>query len=187
MGQYTPRIIFSFFKSSHRHQIACSLLGGFSKPRTATTQSLDSGLLQYVNLVCRHAQSSALAPLHSAPLDPLALLSSSRSSSPSVSFPVSDPDVVSVSVPFAFAFPQSIPDCSHHLKVTLAPYLGLAPLHRSRSGRVAMYCATVFCLLWIDVRMSVSPASSMAPFSEGQFQSPSRLGSRCSGHGKTTQ
>ena len=32
------------FKSGHRDQIACSLLGGFSKPRTAATQSLDSGL-----------------------------------------------------------------------------------------------------------------------------------------------
>ena len=33
---------FSFFWSGHRDQVACSLLGGFSKPRTAATQSLDS-------------------------------------------------------------------------------------------------------------------------------------------------
>ena len=32
------------FNSGHRDQIECSLLGGFSKPRTAATQSLDSGL-----------------------------------------------------------------------------------------------------------------------------------------------
>ena len=32
------------FKSGHRDHITCSLLGGFSKPRTAVTQSLDSGL-----------------------------------------------------------------------------------------------------------------------------------------------
>ena len=32
------------FKSGHHDQIACSLLGGFSKPRTAATHSLDSGL-----------------------------------------------------------------------------------------------------------------------------------------------
>ena len=32
------------FKSDHCDQIACSLLGGFSKPRTAATQSLDSVL-----------------------------------------------------------------------------------------------------------------------------------------------
>ena len=31
-------------KSGHRDQISCSLLGGFSKPRTAANQSLDSGL-----------------------------------------------------------------------------------------------------------------------------------------------
>ena len=34
--------IFFFFWSGNRDQIACSLLGGFSKPRTAATQSLDS-------------------------------------------------------------------------------------------------------------------------------------------------
>ena len=32
---------FSFFTSGHRDQIACSLLGVFSKPRTSDTQSLD--------------------------------------------------------------------------------------------------------------------------------------------------
>ena len=32
------------FNSGHRDQIACSLLGGFSNPRTAATQSIDSGL-----------------------------------------------------------------------------------------------------------------------------------------------
>ena len=32
------------FKSGHRYQITCSLLGGFYKPRTAVAQSLDSGL-----------------------------------------------------------------------------------------------------------------------------------------------
>ena len=35
-------IFLSFFGSGHRDQIACSLLGGFSKPRAAATQSLDS-------------------------------------------------------------------------------------------------------------------------------------------------
>ena len=34
----------SFFWSGHYDQIACSLLGGFSKPRIAATQSLDSFL-----------------------------------------------------------------------------------------------------------------------------------------------
>ena len=35
----------SFFDSGHRYQIACLLLGGFPKPRTAATQSLDSFLI----------------------------------------------------------------------------------------------------------------------------------------------
>ena len=39
--------------------------------------------------------------------------------------------------------------------------------NRSRSGCVPMYCATVFCLFSIDVRVSVNPASFMAPSSEG--------------------
>ena len=32
------------FKSGHRDQITCSLLGGFSKPRAEVIQSLDSGI-----------------------------------------------------------------------------------------------------------------------------------------------
>ena len=34
-----------FFCSGHRDQISCSLFGGFSKPRTAATQSLDTVLM----------------------------------------------------------------------------------------------------------------------------------------------
>ena len=117
-------------------------------------------------LVNFHVHSSALALLHSALLDPLALLSSSRSSSPSVSIPVSVPSVLPVSTPFALAVSQSIPACSYHLSGTFAPSLALAPSHRSRSGRVAMHCATVFCLLIIDVQIYVNPASFMAPSSE---------------------
>ena len=43
-GVVGDRGSFSLFNSGHRDQIACSLLGGFSKPRIAATQSLDSGL-----------------------------------------------------------------------------------------------------------------------------------------------
>ena len=35
----------SFFCYGHRDHIACSLLGGFAKPRIAATQSLDSVLM----------------------------------------------------------------------------------------------------------------------------------------------
>ena len=41
------------------------------------------------------------------------------------------------------------------------------PSHRSRSGCVALDCATVFFLFSIDVRVSVNPTSCMAPSSEG--------------------
>ena len=36
--------LFYLFNFCHRDQISCSLLGGFSKPITVATQSLDSGL-----------------------------------------------------------------------------------------------------------------------------------------------
>ena len=46
-----------FFWSSHRYQIACSLLGGFSKPITAAIQSLDSVPL-LVRLMCYGSPST---------------------------------------------------------------------------------------------------------------------------------
>ena len=124
------------FNFGLRDQITCSLLGGFSKPRTEFTQSLDSGLCSRLYLVNFHVHSSALALLHSAPLDPLALLASSRSSFPSAS--VSDPSVLSCSTPSTFAVSQSMPAWSHHLSGTFAPSLALVPSHWSKSGRVAM-------------------------------------------------
>ena len=114
-------------------------------------------------LVNFHVHSSALALLHSAPLDLLVLLSSSRSSSLYVSVLVSVLSVLSVSTPYALAFSQSMPAWSHHLSDTFAPSLGLALLHISRSGHVAMYCAAVFCLISTDVRISVNTASFMPP------------------------
>ena len=80
---------------------------------------------------------------------------------------VFDLDSNSVSAPLAFAFYQYIPFCYHHLIVTRAPPCCVAPSQRARSGRVAIYCETVFCLLFIDVLTSVSPASFMDPTSEG--------------------
>ena len=84
-----------------------------------------------------------------------------------LSVPVSVPSVLSISTPFSLAVSQSMPAWSHHLLGTFAPSLVLAPSHRSRSSRVVMYCATVFCLLSIEVQISVNPASLMAPSSEG--------------------
>ena len=42
---------------------------------------------------------------------------------------------------------RSSPACSHHLILTCYPQLLSAVSHRSRIGRVAIYCTTVFCLL----------------------------------------
>ena len=85
---------------------------------------------------------------------------------------VPDPLVLSISTPFDFAVSQSISAWFHHLIGTLAPSLALAPSHRSRSVRVAMYCVTVFCLFAMDFLMSVSPASLMAPSRDRYYHSP---------------
>ena len=46
-GIYLPHVyfFFFFFWYGHRDQIACSLLGGFSNPRTAAIHSLDDFLI----------------------------------------------------------------------------------------------------------------------------------------------
>ena len=55
-----------FFWSGHRDQIACSLLGGFSKPRTAAIQSLDS--VPIFRIMC-YVPLMALVTLLYPPLD----------------------------------------------------------------------------------------------------------------------
>ena len=95
------------------------------------------------------------------------MLSVSRTYPPSMSDSKPESNTDSVSISLALAFSQSMPVWSDHISVTRAPSLYFAPLQTFRSGRVAIYCATVFCLLLIDVRTSVSPASFMAPSSEG--------------------
>ena len=87
-------------------------------PRTAVIRSLGSGVMYYLTILYYHSQGSTLAPLHSAPLDPLTpldvLLSSSFSSgsaytSTSFSDSISDSDSESVSASRSFAVFQSIP------------------------------------------------------------------------------
>ena len=62
---------------------------------------------------------------------------------------------------------QTITVCSHHLRATRVPGCLVAFSHRTRIGRVAINCATVFCLLMIDVRTRTIPASFVAPANEG--------------------
>ena len=132
--------------------------------------------MYYFTMLYYHSQGLTLALLHSAPLDPLTpldvLLSSSLSSgsaytSTSSSDSISDSESESVSAARSFAISQSIPFCSPHRLDTPAPLLCVARSHRSRSGRVAMYCATVFCIFVIDFLISVNPTSFMAPAREG--------------------
>ena len=61
------------------------------------------------------------------------------SSSPSLS-------VFAAAVAVSRAPSRSSPACSHHRIPTYAPHFLSAASHRSRIGRVTIYCATVFCL-----------------------------------------
>ena len=132
--------------------------------------------MYYLTTLYYHSQGSTLAPIHSAPLDPLTpldmLLSSSFSSgsdctSTSASDSISDADSGYVSAARAFTVYQSMPFWSHHHLDTLAPPLCVVRSHRSRSGRIEMYYAIVFCLFVIDFLISVNPASFMIPVREG--------------------
>ena len=128
-----------------------------------------------------HAQGLTLAQLHSAPLDPLTpldvLLSSpttsgSASTSTSASDSTSDSDSESESVSRAsaarsFAVFKSMLLCYHQHRDTLAPALYVVRSQRFRIGRVAMYCATVFCRLVMDSRISINSAFRMPPCREG--------------------
>ena len=58
---------------------------------------------------------------------------------------------------------QSIPGCSHHRWGTRVPPRRSVPSHIPRIGRVAMNCATVFCLRRTDVLACTIPAYFVAP------------------------
>ena len=152
----------------------------YSNPRTEAIRSLGSGVMYYCTILYYHSQGLTLAPLHSAPLDPLTpldvLLSSSvyfsfssgsACTSTSLSDSISDSDSEYVSAARYFDVSQSMPFWSDHLLDTPTPPLGVVCSHRSRIGRVAMYCATVFCLFVIYFLISVNPAYFMAPTREG--------------------
>ena len=118
--------------------------------------------------------------LRPAPLDPLA----PRDASSPV--PLTVPSVVSASASyseyvnafapgsaasaaasaFSMAPHQSIPVCSHHCLGTRATGRLIAFSHRSRIGRVAINCATVFCLQRNEVRILIIPAPFIAPASD---------------------
>ena len=59
---------------------------------------------------------------------------------------------------------------SQHLLATHAPGILTFSSHRSRIGRVAMYCATVFCLFITYSPISLHPYSCIAVSSGGYYQ-----------------
>ena len=109
----------------------------------------------------RVIQSSA--PLHSAPLDPLAPLNSSSPESES-DF---ESESVAVSAALLFDPSKSIPDCSHRRRDTLAPGRQVDRSQRSRIGHVAIYYVTIFCLLVTDLLIPSKPVSPIASYNGG--------------------
>ena len=85
---------------------------------------------------------------------PLSSDSYSNSASDSTSDSVS---IVVESAALYFSVSRSIPSFYHHPRDTLAPFLCMARSQRSRIGRVAMYCATVFCLLVTAFQIPSNP------------------------------
>ena len=142
-------------------------------------------------LKCLFERSQSSAPLHYAPLGPLAPRDASSPVSPvfhplmgagSESAPAPDPGVsISSAVapacsaaaaaaafsPFSFASFQSLPDCSYHRCGTRVPRRRPATSQSPRIGRVAMNCAAVFCLRRTDVLALTTPAALRTPTGGG--------------------
>ena len=76
------------------------------------------------------------------------------------SSPPSSASAAAASVSLAPA--SSMPVCYHHRISTHAPCFLSTTSQRSRSGRVAIYCRTVFCLRRMYVSIGSNPASALA-------------------------
>ena len=97
--------------------------------------------------------------LHSAPLDPIPPIDSYT--------PESESKSVSAFAALFLPPSKSMPACSHHRQDTLAPGRRLDCSQRSRIGHIAIYCATVFCLLIMDFLIPSKPASPIASSNGG--------------------
>ena len=58
---------------------------------------------------------------------------------------------------------RSNPSCYHHLLDTRVPGLHTASSKRSRIGRAAIYCVTIFCLFKISPPLSPAPPPTSLP------------------------
>ena len=103
------------------------------------------------------------SPPPSSPLKPLAPLNSySPPISKSKSNSVSDSETVADSAALLFAPYKSMPAYYHHRRDTHAPGCRVDFSQRSIIDRVAIYCATVFCLLVTDLLIPSKPDPSLA-------------------------
>ena len=165
---------FFFLWAGLRDPIACSLLdggipyhnSGYKITRLCPFFFMLVFYFVYLSSipVCRRSRGiHSSAPLHSAPLDPLAPLNSS----PTKAEPYSKSVAYSASSDLFFAPSKSMPACSHHHRDTLTPSLRAERSQRSRIGCVALYFATVFCLLVMDFLIPVKPDSPIASSNGG--------------------
>ena len=125
--------------------------------------------MELEELVLRPAPLEPLAPRDTSSPMPLAVPSvvwASASDSKSVSVNAGSAASSTASA-FSLAPFQLIPVCSHYRLGTRAPGRITSFSHRSRIVRVAINCATVFCLWRIEVRILTIPASFIASASDG--------------------
>ena len=133
-----------------------------------------------------HSAPLRTPPLHSVQLDPLAPWDSSSplpSAPPSGLSSDSESASITVSAAAAAAFScapfRSIPVSYHHRRDTRASGRRVACLHRSRIGRVATNCATIFYLRRIEVLIPTIPVSFIIPANSGYIQLLSFLRHGC--------
>ena len=152
-------------------------------PRTAAMRSLDSGFMYYFTTLYflnnppvwpiiprgRHSRRSiplrliqsphwmCFYPPPSPPAPPLPL--------PPLPNPFPIPTTSPLPVPLPFS--NQCPSDPTSAGTLSSPPFCVVRSHRSRIGRVEMYCATMLCLFVIDFRISANPASFVAPAREG--------------------
>ena len=134
-----------------------------------------------------HSAPLRSTPLHSAPLRSTPLHSAPLRSIPLHSAPLnyfsppgsvfdsesnSDSETVASSTALFFAPSKLMLDCYHHRQDTLTSGCRVSHSQRSRTGRVAINCTTVFCLLVTDFLISSNPASPIAFAKGGYSQLP---------------
>ena len=128
-------------------------------PRTAATRSLESVALNMLVCYC---------------VPPPALLARRHSRVIPSSSPIDSPQSESAAATAALFFSPSKSRlaCSNHRQETLAPGLRADLSQRSRIGRVAIYCRTVFYLLVMYLPIPLKADWTIASLNVGYYQLP---------------